>query len=498
MEEKVKNAKTINDFLGLKLEDRFWIITKVDKGAHGQIMQARDLNDNKDVAIKFMPRDERHKNKFTRELNVFKKLSQLGKMPIGFPRLIYHGHTPYWNYYVMEMLGWSLKKVQSKAHNNRLSLKHVIQIGLQLTDRLELLHNVGLIHRDLKPANIVFGLDLPEDTNQEKSNILYLIDYGLTKEESINMIPKISKQAYLSKNLRLTGTPIYASVHAHIGTNHWYRKDDMESLVYVLIHLFNGTVPWQFVEVSKEDNFVNIMNYKRTATTESLAEGMPKGFAKIVDYIRSLKFLDVPDYDYLRYWLLEIASSNDIQLDGEFDWEADIKKRTSRNRLKSKSSKNLSNQLLHNKSENEEFKRNNSLNKKRVICDMVKPLAKSRWFKVWTNSETVGGRKIFTSKLGHSSNVENAWFPRGCSSTSLLYNKLQRIQSNHVKPDLDSEDMSIPWEYSEGEQSETETFVEFQAVVRNSNCQYTHANNVYDFGNNDMNLKNIWSSIGNS
>ena len=75
----------------------------------------------------------------------------------------------------------------------------------------------------------------------------------------------------------------------------------MESLVYVLIHLFNGTVPWQFVEVSKEDNFVNIMNYKRTATTESLAEGMPKGFAKIVDYIRSLKFLDVPDYDYLRY-----------------------------------------------------------------------------------------------------------------------------------------------------------------------------------------------------
>ena len=89
-----------------------------------------------------------------------------------------------------------------------------------MTDRLELLHNVGLIHRDLKPANIVFGLDLPEDPNQEKSNILYLIDYGLTKEESINMIPKISKQAYLSKNLRLTGTPIYASVHAHIGTNH--------------------------------------------------------------------------------------------------------------------------------------------------------------------------------------------------------------------------------------------------------------------------------------
>ena len=61
-------------------------------------------------------------------------------------------------------------------------------------------------------------------------------------------------------------------MHAHIGTNHCYKKDDMESLIYVLIYLYKGSVPWQFVEVKRDDNFVNIMNYKRLTPTEELAK----------------------------------------------------------------------------------------------------------------------------------------------------------------------------------------------------------------------------------
>ena len=61
-------------------------------------------------------------------------------------------------------------------------------------------------------------------------------------------------------------------MHAHIGTNYCYKKDDMESLIYVLIYLYKGSVPWQFVEVKRDDNFVNIMNYKRLTPTEELAK----------------------------------------------------------------------------------------------------------------------------------------------------------------------------------------------------------------------------------
>lgn len=92
----------------------------------------------------------------------------------------------------------------------------------------------------------------------------------------------------------------------------------MESLIYVLIHLYNGTVPWQYVEVRRDDNFVNIMNYKRTSSSQELAKDMPNGFVKIVDYVRGLKFLDVPDYDYFRWLFKELAYDNGVVLDNKF------------------------------------------------------------------------------------------------------------------------------------------------------------------------------------
>ena len=75
-----------------------------------------------------------------------------------------------------------------------------------MVDRLEILHSVGLIHRDLKPANVCLGLENPEDPSQDKSNTLYLIDYGLTKNETYNKVPIFSKRSYMKENLRLTGT----------------------------------------------------------------------------------------------------------------------------------------------------------------------------------------------------------------------------------------------------------------------------------------------------
>lgn len=93
---------------------RFAIISKIDKGAHGQIMMARDKDEDRLVAIKFMPRDHRHKSKFEKEVAVFDALMKIEPYPIGFPELIAKGRTNHFYYYIMEKLGKCLKKV----HNN--------------------------------------------------------------------------------------------------------------------------------------------------------------------------------------------------------------------------------------------------------------------------------------------------------------------------------------------------------------------------------------------
>lgn len=45
---------------------------------------------------------------------------------------------------------------------------------LQCIDRVEAMHKMGFIHRDIKPENFLIG-------HGKKSNIIYLIDFGLAK-----------------------------------------------------------------------------------------------------------------------------------------------------------------------------------------------------------------------------------------------------------------------------------------------------------------------------
>ena len=68
-------------------------------------MMAKDKEDNKLVAIKFMPRDQKHKGKFDKEMMVFDSLAKIEPYPEGFPTLILKGKTQYFYYYIMEKLG---------------------------------------------------------------------------------------------------------------------------------------------------------------------------------------------------------------------------------------------------------------------------------------------------------------------------------------------------------------------------------------------------------
>lgn len=70
-----------------------------------------------------------------------------------------------------------------------------------------MIHMLGYIHRDLKPANIMVGYG-------RKENIIYLIDFGLTKKKQENF----ASFAKDPTGKKMAGTPIYASINAHMAT----------------------------------------------------------------------------------------------------------------------------------------------------------------------------------------------------------------------------------------------------------------------------------------
>ena len=101
----------------------------------------------------------------------------------------------------MPYLGRSLKEISEAGYSDKMMNKLILKVGIQLTERLEVLHNLGYIHNDLNPANIVISEDL---------ETVSLIDFGIA-EPYMN-----SNGTHRRKKLEGTfkGNKVYCSTNA--------------------------------------------------------------------------------------------------------------------------------------------------------------------------------------------------------------------------------------------------------------------------------------------
>jgi serine/threonine protein kinase len=228
----------------------------------------------------------------------------------GLPEMKEFGRNNQYNILVMELLGPSLESL-FQYKDRQFSLKTTMMIGLQMIDRIEYVHSRKIIHRDIKPDNFAIG----EDDN---SHIIYILDFGLAKKywSSTNKchIPFI-------KGKKLTGTARYSSVNALSGCEQ-SRRDDLESIAYLIIYFLRGRLPWQGIKVkNKEERYAKILKKKKSTTTKELCIGVPKELELFVNYAKNLDFEEVPDYNYLKQLLKSIIMKNKICVDYFYDWD---------------------------------------------------------------------------------------------------------------------------------------------------------------------------------
>lgn len=94
----------------------------------------------------------------------------------------------------------------------------------------------------------------------------------------------------------MLGTARYASLHSHNGSE-LSRRDDLESLIYVIVYLLRGTLPWCGIQAeSRVEKYIMIKESKQETTPQELCDGLPEEMTDLAVYVRSLEFEDSPDY----------------------------------------------------------------------------------------------------------------------------------------------------------------------------------------------------------
>lgn len=69
--------------------------------------------------------------------------------------------------------------------------------------------------------------------------------------------------------------------------------------MYVLVQLAKGTLPWQYIKATNENNYKELMEAKIKIVPELLCRGLPEEFTQILTYILSLENGFDPDYKYI-------------------------------------------------------------------------------------------------------------------------------------------------------------------------------------------------------
>ncbi|HVO74505.1 MAG TPA: protein kinase [Ignavibacteriaceae bacterium] len=203
------------------------ILEKLGEGGMGEIYKALDTKLDRLVALKFLPYQSNSDEERGRFITEAKTASSLTHQNIC---TIYSIHE-YLNeegvrqfFIVMEYVeGKTLKDI-----NKDLSIKEIIDIGIQISEGLSAAHEKGIIHRDIKPENIML----------RKDGRIQIMDFGLAKLNTVTGVSRLTKAG------TTMGTLGYMSPEQVRGFDVDYRTD-LFSAGVVLYELLTGESPFK-------------------------------------------------------------------------------------------------------------------------------------------------------------------------------------------------------------------------------------------------------------
>jgi len=220
-----------------KIISHYKILEKLGEGCMGVVYLAKDLDLERNVAIKFLPQnftnDTEHIERFKREAKAAASLNN--------PNIVTIHEISECDgqiFIVMEYVDGS--SLREKIEKGRLLPEEVVEIISQICEGLSDAHKTGTVHRDIKPENIII----------DRKRRVKVLDFGLA------MLKGVSK---LTKEMSTLGTLHYMSPEQIRGME-VDKRTDVWSTGILMYEMLTGDVPFKgeyeqavFYEIVNED-----------------------------------------------------------------------------------------------------------------------------------------------------------------------------------------------------------------------------------------------------
>jgi serine/threonine protein kinase len=266
----------------LVAEERIRLGKRIAKCRSSALFRGKDVKTGEQVAVKLEPKCTRHPQ-LQYEVKVHLALAGVP----GVPQRRWSGDEQDFRIMVMDLVGPSLERLFQHLERS-MALENIVGWGLQVLKCVEHIHARGFVHRDVRPDVFMVGrLDL---------ETVYVAGLALARRYR-----QRRSGEHVSCDVQKTSmwNVHFASANSHLGMPQ-SRRDDLESVGYMLIYFFRGLLPWMNLPTSSKHLNPEVLHAKTGTSLQELCAGCPSQMQDFMLHCRTLGFKERPDYERLR------------------------------------------------------------------------------------------------------------------------------------------------------------------------------------------------------